>query len=406
MFKPYFTSHDLIESIKRRSSVPIDQIVYKDEDLLAFVNEEMFISQVPSILQYHEEYFVEGTLIELEPNKNEYDIPTRAIGMRLRDIYYSDGNITPENPYGSLRELTRIGIEDISFYNTTTNQINNFYLKGNKICLIPPVGPNPTGFLYILYFMRPNQLVLNERAGFIQSFKKLVTINNSLLNPGDKLIINNIIFEAVLGLPSGNQFQIGTSSIITAFNLSQAINNSGIAQATNGSPSTNICTITFDSINYSFLSTNNNGISISNLIGLELDNIPNHFNIGTEIDFLQTLPGHRTKGIDKKIKEISSNIVFFEKKDIPLDLVIGDYICSANECIIPQIPPDLHANLAERAAARMFSALGDIEALSVSNQKIQEMEKNQGTLIDSRVDGAPIKINKQGVLKFIKKRRF
>ena len=64
----------------------------------------------------------------------------------------------------------------------------------------------------------------------------------------------------------------------------------------------------------------------------------------------------------------------------------------ANECIIPQIPPDLHNALAERTAARILAAIGDTEGLGVANAKLQEIEARQGTLLDGRVEGAPQKI--------------
>ncbi|NBX74721.1 MAG: hypothetical protein EBQ89_10570 [Alphaproteobacteria bacterium] len=75
-----------------------------------------------------------------------------------------------------------------------------------------------------------------------------------------------------------------------------------------------------------------------------------------------------------------------------INLKVGDYICLANESIIPQIPPDLHTVLAERTAARILAAIGDQAGLAVANQKIAEMELRQGNVLDQRVEGAPEKI--------------
>jgi hypothetical protein len=74
------------------------------------------------------------------------------------------------------------------------------------------------------------------------------------------------------------------------------------------------------------------------------------------------------------------------------NIQIGDYACVANECIIPQIPPDLHNTLAERTAARILAAIGDTEGLQASNAKLQEIETRQGTILDDRVEGSPQKI--------------
>ena len=73
-------------------------------------------------------------------------------------------------------------------------------------------------------------------------------------------------------------------------------------------------------------------------------------------------------------------------------LVPGDYICLANEAIIPQIPPDLHNALAERTSMRILAAIGDVQGVQVSNAKIQEIEQRQGNLLDNRIEGAPLKI--------------
>jgi hypothetical protein len=74
-------------------------------------------------------------------------------------------------------------------------------------------------------------------------------------------------------------------------------------------------------------------------------------------------------------------------------LIPGDYICLANECIIPQIPPDLHNGLAERTSARILAALGDQAGLQASNQKIAEIEQRQGNLMSTRDDGNVQKVN-------------
>jgi molybdopterin-biosynthesis enzyme MoeA-like protein len=78
--------------------------------------------------------------------------------------------------------------------------------------------------------------------------------------------------------------------------------------------------------------------------------------------------------------------------DIPSALIVGDYICLANECIIPGIPSDLHEVLAERVSARIQRALGDTAGLQATMQKVGEMETNQAKLIDNRTEGTPQKV--------------
>ena len=83
----------------------------------------------------------------------------------------------------------------------------------------------------------------------------------------------------------------------------------------------------------------------------------------------------------------------------------GDYICLQNECIIPQIPPELHHALAERAASRVLMAIGDKDGYAISAAKIKEMDDKQATLIGSRVESSVPKVfNRYSLLRLGKSR--
>ena len=129
------------------------------------------------------------------------------------------------------------------------------------------------------------------------------------------------------------------------------------------------------------------------------------FTVNSKVDFLQTEAGHRTFTYDIKLKGINGNIGKFKTNDLKnfmnnssggqlsfYNIQIGDYICLANECIIPQIPSELHNALAERAASRILMALGDQQGLQNSQAKIAEMDRKQDTLIGSRVEGSVNKV--------------
>lgn len=408
MAKPWFTSSDLIEAIKRKISFPISQVTFTEDDLLAFANEEMMISQVPSVLSYHEEYFVTTLTVPLLARQNKYPIPERAIGMKLRDIFWSDQS-------GNLFEMTRINSEDRAFFQQNlgaTQAIHKFYLEGNNVVLTPSLIDNPTGSLVFVYFLRPNQLVTNDQAAIINYFTETLTVDNTNIVAGDTITIEDQIFTAVSGSPSANEFQIGGTSIATANNIVTAINTNGILIANNGSPSTAVISLKYTDLSFEISTSNSLGLSILETQGIEFDQIPSRFTDGALVDFLQTRPGHKTRAIDIKIPvgAISTNSIEFIPDTVPEDLVIGDYVCLANECIIPQIPSDLHTGLAERTCARILASLGDKQGLDDSNAKIAEIESRQGTLLDNRVEGAPQKITaRHSLLRFNKmgvRRRF
>lgn len=397
MAKPWLTSDDLIAAVKRKIALPISQITFTEDDILAFANEEMAIAQVPSVMSFHEEYFVQEINVDLEENKSRYPIPDRAIGMKLRDLFWKDAS----NNYF---EMTRISSEDKAFFqrNIGANQaIHKFYLEGNDVVLTPQVTNGPTGKLAFFIFLRPNQLVKNERAGTIVYFTKDITIDNANLTAGDTLTIDGTVFTAVAGAPSTNEFQIGGSSILTATNLKNAIVTADIiAGADNGSPSTAVITLQYTSLSSTFVGSSA-GIEVQSTQGIQVDAVPTNFAAGGLFDFLQTKPGHRTRGMDKELLSISGEILEFDSSDVPTDLIISDYICAESECIIPQIPSDLHTVLTERTCARILAAQGDQQGLAATNQKLAEMEARQGTLIDSRVDGAPQKVtSRQSLLRY------
>lgn len=483
MAKPYLTSNELIEVVKRKIMLPLDQNTFSPNDILQFINEEMMISQVPAVMEYHQEYFVYFQKFKLQSNQSRYPIPNRAIGMKLRDLLWSDQN-------NNLFEMSRINADDKAFWQASTSMngtTSTFYIEGNDIVLCPAVTYSPSAYLNYYYFLRPNQLVANERAATVQCFESKITLDNDFLDPLDTVTIGEIPFTAVSTLggsfseitPNGttttitsvnhqlstnqiivisgsnsspsidgtfvvtvetdntftinkkiatggntgnftckNQFQIAANSILSAANLATSIVNTGLfITANNGTPSTNTVTVCYRDIQTELTTSDDLAFGLdSTTVGIRFNSLPSTYtdpltNIttplyqaGALVDFLQTNPGHRTYVFDVVIPSIAANTIYFIKEELMyftdtnsekkiINFQIGDYICLAQECIIPQIPPELHTGLAERASARILAALGDREGLAVANQKIEDIKVREGNLIADRVDGAPQKIN-------------
>lgn len=171
----YLTSADLIASVKRRASIPESQNTFTDADFLALANEELAIGLVPSILQYHEEYFVASETVTLLPSVANYPIPSRAIGNRLRQLSYLD---TQGNEF----EMTRIQPENLYDLQraTSVNGIYRFYVKGTDIVLVPGPTIMVSGQIKFTFFLRPNQLVLSNRAAIIKAIDR--TTGNVLVD--------------------------------------------------------------------------------------------------------------------------------------------------------------------------------------------------------------------------------
>ena len=493
---PWYTSDKLIEAVKRKIAFPINQNTFTENDILAFANEEMFIAQVPAVMQYHEEYFVYRVQVPLVTNISRYPIPDRAIGMKLRDLFWSDQS-------GNYFEMTRISSGDKAFFqrNIGANQsIHKFYMENNDILLTPSVVGDPSGKLNFFIFLRPNQLVRDSKARLFTAFTQDITLTQNP-SPGDKLLVslnnqsnspeasqfvavnasslsinaytsgsfstltlssahnipagNNVIIT-ISGAPAingtysatsisstelriektvstagvggtvsfNNSFVIGGTTAVTAANLQATINSANLTNTTalvfNGNSTV---VVTYKDITASFTSlpaelppplAATDALLVESLIGFKINTTyEDLFAVGDLVDFLQTKPGHRTYAYDVAVQAVGSRIEgstdvhYFKVTKTDLftyysngfnfqpaiaNIQIGDYVCLANECIIPQIPPDLHNALAERTAARILAAIGDKEGLQISTAKLQEIETRQGNLLDDRSEGTPQKI--------------
>ena len=394
----WMTSDQLVEAIKRKISIPIAQNTYSSNDILAFTNEELLIAQVPALLEHHEEYFVTYQVVPLRANVNRYAIPKRAIGDKLRDIFYSDNAEIVGLDYGNLFEMTRLDPADKAFFQATmtaSEALPSFYMEGGYVVLSPNVGSAPTGKLVMYYFLRPNQLVSNDRAAIAEYFVKTMVVSNSTIAAGDTVTIGDIEFEAVASGASGTQFNIGATSIDTASNLATVIQSEGTYIASNGVVSSATVTVKYTEMDTDFETSNTVGFAISDDQGIEFDEIPENIANGSKIDFLQTDGSHKTYEFDVRLgnSAISGDIITFGEGVVPDSFEIGDYICTSGECIIPQIPSDLHNGLAERASARILAAIGDSQGLQITNSKISDIVSAERTMISNRVEGAPLKVN-------------
>ena len=93
-------------------------------------------------------------------------------------------------------------------------------------------------------------------------------------------------------------------------------------------------------------------------------------------------------------------------ESVPTNLKRGDYVALQEEIHLPMVPLELHSMLAQRIAARCLEALSDIQGLQAANMKLADMEQKTGSLIDDRVEGAPVKVlNNHGFLK-LRRNRF
>lgn len=164
--KYYFSAEDLIESVKRRASIPNSEDLLTDDDILRFANEEMDMEMCPLITMKHEDYFLVRELIQIDLTNNRYPIPYRAMGAKIRELAYQPDLSNPND----LREMRRISPNDLAATSNRTSTSRHFYFEGENIVLWGRNEALISGYLVVFYFMRPNSLVTFDKVAEIKSF--------------------------------------------------------------------------------------------------------------------------------------------------------------------------------------------------------------------------------------------
>lgn len=162
MASSIYDTDTLLNRVKRIESIPTAQNVFTESDIVDLMNMEFQEAIVPLILSVNEEYFVFSEDNTVTANTASLDLPSNAIGMRARDIYWVD---TTNNNFATMPRLTPeqiAGSNGFGFANGS-GAYGGYYLQQNKIMLYPVLqGP---GTIRINYFRRPNNLCLIDDAG-------------------------------------------------------------------------------------------------------------------------------------------------------------------------------------------------------------------------------------------------
>lgn len=184
---------DLIETSLRRAMIPSDQATFTCCDIIDIMNEELGIHVLPMVLRAHEEYYVVDEDVPLVTCQFRYKIPYRASGNKLRDVQYVDSS-------GTAYEMTRISIEDRPTYQCgyyTSGQLIPFYLQNDNVVLLNDRANN--GNLRMSYYLRPNDLVADERAAVITSICTGCCTTTFTVNPFPTHFSCTSVFDFVQG---------------------------------------------------------------------------------------------------------------------------------------------------------------------------------------------------------------
>lgn len=366
---------DLIRSIKRRAMIPSSQETFTDKDFLEMATEEVNLGLVPLIQRMHEEHLIYYVEVELDRSVKKYAIPARAHGNKLRDVALVDEN---DNVF----EMHRYSLSEISDLTNTTSYVNSrgFYLENNNVVLTN-FETNIGQKLRMYFYMRPNVLVLESHGAVINAVNYITEVNN--ISPKSGTI---------------TEIQSGTKTIFRS--NSHKLSNgdkvliSGTPQ-TNGTYEISIIDSNYFSIESPSSINGNAGswVLMLDVAQFNLSELPDNFLNENLFDFVQNISPNKIIQYDIKVNSMDQtlNIISFDKNDIS-EVEIGSYITLSEETIVPNIPTELHPILAQRVAVACLEAMGDEQNKQSAERKLATMEKDAGTFLDNRVEGASQKI--------------
>lgn len=419
----YLSTDKLIENIKVRGMLPESQVTIREQDFLDFANEEMDLGVVPHVLLYHENYLLVERDVKIQPNQNRYPIPHRAVGNKLKDVAYVDNS-------GNIYQMTRIQLDDLPYEQfSITTGMNKFYVDVDEIVVVPVSNYAMDGYFRFYFYMRPNQLVTEDRVTKLTSIdynKGIFTVANipDSFQGITSFDITSSKSPFRLAAEEVVPTQLGTTSTLTyTFGIAQIYNMlcSPKASITPGSFIVVNDNTSGLALNYSFWfditgSDTPSSDAVGTLVRVDLSASTTATDVATAISavMVTTLPSTILPSsagalltlagaglgvsvgpnftLSNNNPEFTVTLAQAGTNFLPRRLNVGDILALPEETIIPQIPVELHSMLSQRVVMRCLEALGDTQGLTNATTKLQEMEVKTGSIIDDRVEDAPQKI--------------
>jgi len=154
---------EIITNVKRRASIPDNQVSFTDADLLSFAQDAFNEVVYPEILSWNEEFFLVRDSIAVRNSSNELKLtnqiipfPARCFGRELREVKY-------KNSSGALVNVPMMNLEDQDFGDgaytySFTQAAPCMYVFGDEIRILGNLD-NLNGQFELTYPMKPQVLV-------------------------------------------------------------------------------------------------------------------------------------------------------------------------------------------------------------------------------------------------------
>lgn len=157
------TVDSFLAKTKRRVTVPSNQVLLDNDNMLSMADDVTREQMVPLIMSVNQNYFVVETEIPVVTDQTVYDIPYRAIGRGLRDLKMQQGS-----DLNAISSMSLIALEDAHRFGNNANPPLYFYFRGDKIILAPT--PQSSDYTMLCWYnLQPSRYVETTAAALVTS---------------------------------------------------------------------------------------------------------------------------------------------------------------------------------------------------------------------------------------------
>ena len=156
----FITSERFLAGVKRRISVPDNQALLTDADILALSNDVVRARMIPLFVSSRSDYFVQTIEISMTKNLAEYRVPSRSLARSLRDLKIKDLG-------GDIRDVQLLALEDAHFF-PNGDQAHSFHFQNDNVVLVPTPQTTGTSLLFF-YEVPPGEMVLSSAVATVSS---------------------------------------------------------------------------------------------------------------------------------------------------------------------------------------------------------------------------------------------
>lgn len=199
-----YNTESLVAAVKRKTQLPNSgNPMFSDQDIIDFANEELSSGVVPQLLSVRENYFAAPELIPLVSGQASYQIPDRAIGMQLIDIWYYGNNGTNN----ALAYIEYANSPFMIYQNATTNIPQAYTVVGNNYTLFPQLAA-VDGNLVVTYSASPGLLVPSTACAQIVSIDTTTKVIGTSVTPASLGITAGTRIDLIRGRSGFNLLMI------------------------------------------------------------------------------------------------------------------------------------------------------------------------------------------------------